>query len=206
MSLTAIERFTLGDGIDLDIGSSIDTVTYIDRLNYLSPFARLTARVGPGTLDIGYSSGAPPVDLLNAREVDGSLLADVASLNLLPQVSLRAGHASGSAVGEFRSWLPTSDRKPDLQCRRLPRVCAECGADDVAIRQCLLRNRRPFAGDLLTRFSVQHRELQPCRVHSVGNAERRRKLLGDGSRWSRRCPHRPTAVNLPQTIRMSFDG
>jgi len=93
MSLTMIERFTLADGIDLDYGASMDSVTYIDRLNYLSPFARLTAKVGPGTLDIGYSSGAPPVDLLNAREVDGSLLGDVAALSLLPQVSLRSGHA-----------------------------------------------------------------------------------------------------------------
>ena len=76
----------MADGIDLDYGASIDSVTYVDRLNYLSPFARLTAKIGPGTLDIGYSSGAPPVDLLNAREVDGSLQADVAALNLLPQV------------------------------------------------------------------------------------------------------------------------
>ena len=47
MSLTMIERFTLADGIDLDYGASMDSVTYIDRLNYLSPFARLTAKMDP---------------------------------------------------------------------------------------------------------------------------------------------------------------
>jgi len=92
MSLTMIERVELAEGIDLDYGASLESVTYMDRLNYISPFARLTAHVGPGKLDVGYSSGAPPVDLLNARELDGSLQADVAALNLLPRVSLRQGH------------------------------------------------------------------------------------------------------------------
>ncbi len=93
MSLTTIDRLDLGDRVQLDYGASIDSVTYLDRLNYISPFARLTAGIGPGTLDLGYSSGAPPVDLLNAREMDGSLQADVAALSLLPRVSMRNGRA-----------------------------------------------------------------------------------------------------------------
>jgi len=93
MSVTLLERLEISDGIQLDYGGSLDSVTYLDRLNYISPFARITARIGPGTLDIGYSSGAPPVDLLNAREVDGSLQADVAALSLLPRVSMRGGRA-----------------------------------------------------------------------------------------------------------------
>ncbi|MBC7925323.1 MAG: hypothetical protein H7039_06660, partial [Bryobacteraceae bacterium] len=93
MSLTMIERVDLAEGLQLDYGASLDSVTYLDRLNYISPFARLTAHIGPGTLDLGYSSGAPPVDLLNARGLDGSLQGDVAALTLLPRVSLRDGQA-----------------------------------------------------------------------------------------------------------------
>jgi len=93
MSVTVIERLELAEGLRLDYGTSLDSVAYVQRLNYISPFARLTYNIGPGTLDIGYSSGAPPVDLLNAREVDGSLQSDVAAVALLPRVSLRGGEA-----------------------------------------------------------------------------------------------------------------
>ncbi|MBC7924912.1 MAG: TonB-dependent receptor, partial [Bryobacteraceae bacterium] len=93
MSVTVLERMELVDGLELDYGASLDSVTYLARLNYISPFARLTWRLGPGSLDLGYSSGAPPVDLLNAREVDGSLQSDIAAVSLLPRVSLRDGQA-----------------------------------------------------------------------------------------------------------------
>lgn len=93
MSVTMLERLEIADGLELDYGASLDSVTYLDRLHYFTPFARLTWRAGPGTLDLGYSSGSPPVDLLNAREEDGSLLGDVAAVSLLPRVSLRQGRA-----------------------------------------------------------------------------------------------------------------
>lgn len=93
MSVTVIERTELMDGLDLDYGASLDSVTYLDRLNYFSPFARLRYQVGGGTLDLGYSSGAPPIELLNAREDELSLQNDLAALSVLPRVSLRNGKA-----------------------------------------------------------------------------------------------------------------
>jgi hypothetical protein len=67
MSLTFIERTEVADGIDFEYGASLDTVTFIDRLNYLSPFARLTYHLGDKSkLQMGYSSGAPPMELLQA--------------------------------------------------------------------------------------------------------------------------------------------
>jgi len=93
MSVTMLERTELMEGLDLDYGASLDSVAYVERLNYLSPFARLRYRVGGGTLDIGYSSGAPPVELLNDRDSDGSLQNDMVALSVLPRVSLRGGRA-----------------------------------------------------------------------------------------------------------------
>lgn len=93
MSVTMLERLQILDGLDLDYGASLDSVTYLDRLNYISPFARLRYRVGDGTVTVGYSSGAPPVDLLNSRDEEASLLNDVAALSVLPRVSLRNGRA-----------------------------------------------------------------------------------------------------------------
>jgi hypothetical protein len=64
-------------------------------LNYASPFARLTYHLGDKSkLQIGYSSGAPPVELLQApNEVDADLQRDMMALAVLPRVSLRGGRA-----------------------------------------------------------------------------------------------------------------
>jgi hypothetical protein len=96
MSVTLLERMEIAEGIDLDYGASLDSVTFIDRLNYISPFARLNYKVGDnGTLAVAYSSGAPPVDLLTARdrELDAELQRDMTALAVLPRVSLRNGAA-----------------------------------------------------------------------------------------------------------------
>jgi hypothetical protein len=93
MSFTVLERAQIMDGLELDYGASLESMTYIDRLHYFSPFARLRYRLGEGSLDIGYSSGAPPVELLNRDADDASLLNDVAAVALLPRVSLRGGRA-----------------------------------------------------------------------------------------------------------------
>jgi len=95
MSLTFIEHTEVVDGIDLEYGASLDSVTFIDRLNYISPFARLTYHLGDKSkVQIGYSSGAPPVELLQSQnEAEADLHRDVMALAVLPRVSLRAGQA-----------------------------------------------------------------------------------------------------------------
>ena len=96
MSLTLIERAEVADGIELEYGTSLDTVTFLDRLNYVSPFARLTYELGDmGKLQIGFSSGAPPVELLHGStsEFDADLQRDMMALAVLPRVSLRGGQA-----------------------------------------------------------------------------------------------------------------
>lgn len=94
MSLTFLERTEVAEGIDFEYGASLDSVAFVDRLNYVSPFARLTYSVGDlGKLQIGYSSGAPPVELLHGSQtdVDADLQRDMMALAVLPRVSLRGG-------------------------------------------------------------------------------------------------------------------
>jgi hypothetical protein len=93
MSVTLLERTRLMDDLSLDYGVSLDSVTYLDRLNYVSPFARLSYDLGEqGIIDVGYSSGAPPIELLNSSgESDQALHGDMMALAMLPRVSLRQG-------------------------------------------------------------------------------------------------------------------
>jgi hypothetical protein len=102
MSVTLLERKEIAEGIELEYGASLDSVTFLDRLHYLSPFAKLSYKIGDnGTLAIAYSSGAPPVELLGVREreavhdreIDAELQRDMTALAVLPRVSLRNGAA-----------------------------------------------------------------------------------------------------------------
>ena len=40
MSLTFMERPEVADGIEFEYGTSLDQCRFLDRLNYISPFAR----------------------------------------------------------------------------------------------------------------------------------------------------------------------
>src|SRR3954451_1930978 len=95
MSLTMLDRVDITDRINLEYGASLDSVTFMDRLNYVSPFARLNYHLGnKGTLAVAYSSGMPPVDLVSFskdKEEDTGLQQDVSALTMFPRVSVRNG-------------------------------------------------------------------------------------------------------------------
>src|SRR5207302_1638489 len=65
LSGTLIDHMQILEDLDLEYGSSLESVTFIDRLNFVSPFARLTYHPGSkGEFTIAFSSGAPPLDCM----------------------------------------------------------------------------------------------------------------------------------------------
>lgn len=95
MSAKVQERVRLTDDISVDYGLNLESVVFIERLNYLSPFARLSYDLGrAGIVEIGYSSGLPPVDLLTSSgSPDLAMQQNLTGLALFPRVSLRNGRA-----------------------------------------------------------------------------------------------------------------
>jgi hypothetical protein len=101
MSLSVHDSLAIADNIQLDYGAAIDSVNFLDHLNYLSKFARLSYSLGDnGVLQVAFSSGAPPAELLaegarRERHVSSDdsvgLSEDLAALSLLPRVSLLNG-------------------------------------------------------------------------------------------------------------------
>jgi len=92
LSATLVDHVQVLDNVDIDYGTVFESVTFLDRLNFLSPFARLNYRLGSmGTASVAYSSGAPPVDLwaTGTGEATNSLEQDMAALSMFPRVSLR---------------------------------------------------------------------------------------------------------------------
>jgi len=95
LSAALLERAQLSDDLKLDYGFSLESVTFLDRLNYFSPYARLSfQRPETGEIQFGYASGTPPPELyLSGDETDLDLQQDLAALALFPRVSLRSGAA-----------------------------------------------------------------------------------------------------------------
>jgi hypothetical protein len=95
LSATMLDSKQLTDSLRLEYGASIDSVTFLDRLNYISPYGRLTYDRGHGdALQVGYASGTPPAEaFLNEGERDLEFQQDLAALAMFPRVSLRSGVA-----------------------------------------------------------------------------------------------------------------
>jgi hypothetical protein len=103
LSTAILDRTQLADDLGLEYGFSMDSVTFLDRLNYFSPYARLTYdRKQAGVFQLSYSSGAPPAELFySAREPGPQLQQDLAALALFPRVSLRSGAARVQRTESF---------------------------------------------------------------------------------------------------------
>ena len=97
LSMSTLDRIDLSETMRLEYGFSLDSVAFVDRLNYFSPFARLSYSLGEfGLLQAGFSSGAPPAELYHSSHSDSGepeLRRDLAALAILPRVSLRNGRS-----------------------------------------------------------------------------------------------------------------
>jgi hypothetical protein len=90
MSVAFLDGLDLADNVRLDYGFDSQSISYLDRLNYVSPFLRVSYDAGVrGRVRLAYSSGAHPTELL-ARDTSspGNLDQDLDTLALIPRVSL----------------------------------------------------------------------------------------------------------------------
>ena len=94
MSASFEDQTSLSDALSLQYGFSLDSVSFLDRLNYFSPYARLTYTLPDSSqLDFTWTSGNGRPDLARTAGPDSELQRDLNSLSIVPRVSLRAGRA-----------------------------------------------------------------------------------------------------------------
>lgn len=105
LSATLYDRNSLTEGLMLEYGAALDSVAFFDRLNYLSPFARLSYDGGPGgLLQFSYASGTPPAELLHTGlENTAEFEQDLALLALFPRISLRGGRAQVQRAASYEA-------------------------------------------------------------------------------------------------------
>ena len=91
MSLRLGDHTQVTDSLRLEYGANVESVVFLDRLNYISPYARATYEMGKlGQMAVGYSSGVPPVEFLTTPSTPETALGyGLSDLALFPRLTLR---------------------------------------------------------------------------------------------------------------------
>jgi Carboxypeptidase regulatory-like domain len=96
------DRKELSDKVSLQYGGSLDSVSFLDRLNYFSRYARLTYSAGDGgEWVLAYTSGNPHPDLAGPAEEDSGLERGLNTLGLFPRLSMWQGQVKVQRGNEY---------------------------------------------------------------------------------------------------------
>ena len=160
MSLSSIDRVDLSEAIRLEYGVSIDSIQFVDRLNYVSPFARLTYTMHQaGALQFGFSSGAPPIGLFNSHspgEHDSELRRDLAALSVLPRLSLRGGHTRMQRATNFEVGYSKSVGKTTLRGAAYREEISNAAVQIAAPYDLFIGEVLPDLGSKASMFNAGH--------------------------------------------------
>jgi hypothetical protein len=90
ISISSSDRNQLSDSLEIVYGFELDAVSFIQRLHYLSPYARITWSGLGGKIDVTYTSGnARPGLGSDDRGTDPELNRDLEALSMVPRIGLR---------------------------------------------------------------------------------------------------------------------
>lgn len=105
MAVGFADHTQLSDNVTVQYGFTMDSVAFVDHLNYLSPYLRLVTATGRnGEIDFAYTSGNARPDLGAAQaQENGDLQGDLNALALFPRVALRDGHSTVQRGQEFET-------------------------------------------------------------------------------------------------------
>ena len=92
MTLGYGDSAEIGDRTTFDYGFLYESVRWLNRLNFVSPYAKIIHELSPGrSVQVSYASGVPRPD--SAVRGGDRLREQVSALGMFPRVSLRNGEA-----------------------------------------------------------------------------------------------------------------
>ena len=94
MSLALLDRVDLSDSLHVDYGFDSESISYFDRIYYVSPFIRATFDAGSqGRVRVAFTSGGSPTELLaRDNQKAGELEQDLTALAAMPTLSVSDSH------------------------------------------------------------------------------------------------------------------
>jgi hypothetical protein len=92
LAVSYADKKEISDFLTAEYGFELDMVSFVDRLHYLSPFARLNYALGKGKVDFTWTSGNARPELgISSDDPNADLHRDLAALSLIPRVTLADG-------------------------------------------------------------------------------------------------------------------
>jgi hypothetical protein len=92
MAASFDDHTQLTDDLSLQYGFTLNSISFLDHLNYASPYARVAYSLGEyGELAFAYTSGDARPDLAGRGQQDADLQRELNTLGLFPRISLRDG-------------------------------------------------------------------------------------------------------------------
>jgi hypothetical protein len=92
MSASFDDRTQLSDELSVQYGFSLNSISFLDHVNYASPYAQVTYSLGEnGEIAFAYTSGDARPDLAGKGRQDADLQRELSTLGLFPRISLRDG-------------------------------------------------------------------------------------------------------------------
>ena len=102
MSAGYEDRTQISAELQIQYGFTLDSVQFLDRLNYFSPYARMTYSFGDaGEIEFAYTSGNARPNLAGVGPQDTDLQRDLSTLALFPNVTLKDGRSKVQRGQEF---------------------------------------------------------------------------------------------------------
>lgn len=104
MSAGLDDRKQIADNVTVQYGFTMDSVSFLDHLNYFSPYSRVTVSMPDGgSLEFAYSSGNARPDLAELGSDDSDLQHDLSTLGQFPRISLRDSRAQVQRGEEYEA-------------------------------------------------------------------------------------------------------
>ena len=92
MAASYDDHAQLSDDVSVQYGFTLNSISFLNHLNYASPYARLSYSTGNfGTLEMAYTSGDARPELSGKGQQDADLQQSLNTLGLFPRISLLEG-------------------------------------------------------------------------------------------------------------------
>lgn len=94
LGLSVGDKARLSEDLEAEYGFEVTDVSFVERLHYVSPWARLNHALPHGKLDLTWTSGNARPELgVAATDANADLQRDLTAVAFMPRVSLMEGHA-----------------------------------------------------------------------------------------------------------------
>ena len=170
MSASFDDRTELTDQLAVQYGFTMNSISFLDHVNYASPYARVTYSLGDnGELAFAYTSGDARPDLAGKGQHGRGFAARLEHAGNVPADQLAGRAPEDSARREFRVELYAQGGLAHLPALDLPRERHERGAVAGGAGGHV-HERRHTAGSVHRNIDVQRRQLSEFGLHRGGDA------------------------------------